>query len=208
MTRDRPRKDRTGKVEGNERLTTMTGALLLVLFIVECVTIVAMRQLFTLHFFLGVALIGPVLLKTGSTLYRFARYYTGSPAYRRKGPPALMMRVLGPLVILTSFSVIGTGIMLGFAKSDFSLWLMLHRTTFALWFVVILIHVHFYIGRLSRAVSSGLLGRVRDQGRQALGGRAARWLLLTASVIAGVILAMLTYHQAGVWLSTHRLPSG
>ena len=40
-------------------------------------------RLLTLHFFLGMLLLGPVCLKVGSTLWRFTRYYTGSAAYVR-----------------------------------------------------------------------------------------------------------------------------
>ena len=32
-----------------------------------------------------------------------------------------------------------------------------------------------------------------------MAGRAARWLLLTASVLAGLLLAVLTIHRAGAW---------
>ena len=65
--------DRTGGAEGNERLTAATGAVLLVLFAVEGFTILSIHQLITLHFFLGMLLIGPVALKAGSVCYRFAR---------------------------------------------------------------------------------------------------------------------------------------
>ena len=85
----------TGGAEGNERLTGLTGMVLLVLFAAEGFTVLAVRQMLTLHFFLGMLLIGPVLLKLCSTIYRFARYYSGDAGYRRKGPPALPMRVLG-----------------------------------------------------------------------------------------------------------------
>jgi hypothetical protein len=46
--------------------------------------------LLTLHVFLGMLLRGPVVVKAGSVLYRFVRYYTGSEPYRRKRPPALL----------------------------------------------------------------------------------------------------------------------
>ena len=59
--------------EGNERLTGLTGAVLLIGFAVEGVTILALHRLLTLHIFLGMLLIGPVALKVGSTCYRFAR---------------------------------------------------------------------------------------------------------------------------------------
>jgi hypothetical protein len=36
------------------------------------------------------------------------------------------------------------------------------------------------------------------QGR-VLGGRAARWLLLTAALLTGLLLAVITVHLAGPW---------
>src|SRR4029077_15662097 len=67
-----------GGPTGNERLTTAAGAVLLVLLAVLGVTIIRIGQLLWLHLFLGMLLIGPVLLKIGSTGYRFARSYSGS----------------------------------------------------------------------------------------------------------------------------------
>jgi len=82
------RRDTTGGADGNERLTAATGAVLLVLFAAEGVTILAVRQLLTLHFFLGMLLIGPVLLKASATIYRFVRYYAGAPdSGARARPP-------------------------------------------------------------------------------------------------------------------------
>ena len=48
-----------------------------------------MGGLVSAHMFIGMVLIPPVLLKLASTGYRFVRYYTGSQAYRAKGPPPL-----------------------------------------------------------------------------------------------------------------------
>jgi len=114
LTKARHRRDRgaTGSVEGNERLTAMSGAVLLVLFAVEGVTILSLRQMLTLHFFVGMLLLGPVVLKIASTAYRFARYYTGAAPYLRKGPPAPLLRLLGPVVALTTGAVLATGIAL------------------------------------------------------------------------------------------------
>src|SRR5580693_2025505 len=78
----------------------MTGAVLLVLFVAECLTLLNIGNLLTLHVFLGMLLLGPVGLKIGSTLWRFTRYYTGSAAYVRKGPPAPLQRVTGAVVIV------------------------------------------------------------------------------------------------------------
>jgi hypothetical protein len=108
------REDLTRRADpaGNERLTAMTGAVLLVLFVAECLTLLNIGNLLTLHVFLGMLLLGPVGLKIGSTLWRFTRYYTGSAAYVRRGPPAPLQRVTGPFVMLTTVAVLGTGIML------------------------------------------------------------------------------------------------
>lgn len=202
-TGGRRRRDTTGGIAGNERLTALTGAVLLVLFAAEGVTILAVRQLLTLHYLIGMLAIGPVLLKAGSTIYRFTRYYTGAPAYRVKGPPAPLLRLLGPLVILTSFAVIGTGVMLGLTGANPSVWLFLHKATFVLWFGVMSVHVLTYVWRLPRLISGDLHGHALGRARQVLAGRSARWLLLTASLLAGLVLALLTYHQAGTWLATH-----
>ncbi len=73
-------------VIGNERLTALAGAVLLVLIVVELVTVPNLRALLSVHVLVGVLLAGPLAVKLGSTGYRFLRYYTGSPAYVRKGP--------------------------------------------------------------------------------------------------------------------------
>jgi hypothetical protein len=203
----RHRADTTGGAEGNERLTALTGAVLLVLFAAEGFTILAVRSMLTLHFFFGMLLIGPVLLKTGSTIYRFSRYYAGAPEYRRRGPPAPLLRLLGPLVMITSVAVIGTGVILGFARSGASVWLFLHKAAFVLWFGAMTIHVLAYVWRLPRLIGNDLASRA-ERGRRVLAGRPARLLLLSASVLSGVLLAVLTVHQASGWLSTHVIVGG
>jgi len=175
-------------VAGNERLTAMTGAVLLVLFAAEGVTILRVHRLLTLHFFLGMLLIGPVALKVASTTYRFVRYYTGSGPYVRKGPPAPLMRLLGPLVIATSLAVLGTGVALAFVGPGRGPWLFLHKATFVLWFGVMTIHVLAYVPRLPGL----LVGTV-------LSGRGTRWLLLAASLAFGLVIAVATLHLSARW---------
>ena len=96
-------------VDGNARLTGAVGALLFVLLFVEGVTILRIRQLIGVHVFVGLLLVPPVLLKTGSTVYRFYRYYTGSGPYVRKGPPHPLLRLAGPFVILLTLILFGSG---------------------------------------------------------------------------------------------------
>ena len=190
-------RERGGGAAGNERLTAMTGAILLVLLAAEGVTILFRQQLLTAHFFIGMLLVGPVLLKMGSTGYRFVRYYTGSGPYLRKGPPALLLRLLGPVVIATSVVVIGSGIALALTGPGpgASLWLVLHKASFILWFGAMSVHVLWYAPQLPRL----LRGPGRDRVRATLAGAGRRWLLLTAALAAGLVTALATYHMAGQW---------
>jgi hypothetical protein len=196
--RTRHRRDTTGGAEGNERLTALTGMVLLVLLVAEGVTILSVHRLLTLHFFLGMLLIGPVVLKACSTIYRFVRYYTGAAEYRSKGPPAPLLRLLGPVILLTSVAVIGTGVMLALTGPS-GMWLFLHKASFVLWFGAMTVHVLAYIWRLPRLARSDLASRTGRRASEVLAGRAARWLLLTASVLTGLLLAVLTIHRAGAW---------
>jgi hypothetical protein len=174
----------------------MTGAVLLVLFAAEGVTILRLHQLLTLHFFLGMLLIGPVALKCASTGYRFIRYYTGSAPYRRKGPPAPVMRMLGPLVMATSLAVLGTGVALAVSGPDSGRWLILHKLSFLAWFAAMTIHVLVYAPRLPRIL---LTGRPSGRAAEVLGGAAVRWLLLAAALAGGLAIAAATLHLAGPW---------
>src|SRR2546430_8437015 len=90
-----------GGVDGNEWLTTATGVLLIVLLAVLGVTIIRIGQLIWLHLFLGLLLVGPVVLKMTSTGYRFMRYYTDSDRYVERGPPMLALRTIAPVVVAT-----------------------------------------------------------------------------------------------------------
>lgn len=196
------RSTRRSGTEGNERLTAITGALLLVLFAAEGVTLLSLRSLLYLHYFVGFLLIGPVCVKIGSTVYRFARYYTGHREYVRKGPPAPLLRVLGPFVILTSVGVIGTGVLLGVAKTPSYLGLpilFLHKGSFVVWVAVMTVHVLAYVWRLPGLVGADLRSSRAYGAANAVGGRGLRWSLTVLGLGAGVIVAVLTAHLSGAW---------
>jgi hypothetical protein len=94
-----------GGVAGNELLTMSIAAFLVVLFALEFLTLLDLRDLLSVHMIAGLILIPPVLLKLGSTGYRFARYYTRSPAYREKGPPFLPLRLMAPVLVASALTI-------------------------------------------------------------------------------------------------------
>jgi hypothetical protein len=190
----RPRAVSDG-VQGNEQLTALTGTVLLVGFALEGLTLLALGRLLTLHMFLGVLLIGPVLLKIGSTGYRFVRYYTRSEGYVRKGPPAPIPRMLGPVVVLTSLAVLGTGVALALTGRAAGPWLFLHKASFLLWFGAMTLHVLTYAWRVPRILQSNH----GDAARHARSG--TRLLLVGVSLGGGLVLALLAMRLATGWTS-------
>jgi len=212
----------SGGATGNERLTAMTGAVLLVLLLVEGLTLLRLGRLLTVHFFVGMMLLGPVALKAGSTIYRFTRYYTGHPEYRRKGPPAPLLRLLGPIIVLLTASIFGSGIMLAIdGPAGRGQWLFIHKASFILWFGAMAIHVLWYAPRLPGLLSreargmgdpadAGYAGMGRHAQRVAatLGGRGTRLALLSASLLAGLVIALLTVHLAGAWQTPFSVGGG
>jgi hypothetical protein len=145
---------------------------LLVLLAAEGVTILQLNSLITVHFFIGMLLLGPVALKAGSVIYRFVRYYTGSAPYRRKGPPAPLLRLLGPFVLLTTVGVFGTGIALAFVGPGKGPWLFLHKGFFVVWFCAMTVHVLWYLPRIPRLLAAEFRGTAIPEGRAPDQGRA------------------------------------
>jgi hypothetical protein len=185
--------------EANARLTAATGALLLLVTAAEGVTILRIRPLLVAHVFLGVLLVPPVLLKVATTTWRAARYYLGSPAYRRKGPPPLVLRLLGPLVVVLTVAVLASGIALLFVPtSDRALMLTAHKATFVLWFGAMTIHV---LGHLLDTASIAPRDYLRRTRRQVRGASSRQWAL-AAALAAGLVLAAVLTPSTTSWLHT------
>jgi len=194
------RATRRDGVAGNARLTAGAAVVLLVLLAAEGVTIPFIGPLVGPHVFIGMLLIPPILLKLGSTGYRFVRYYGGAPAYRHKGPPALALRVLAPGVVLTTLALFGSGVALLLAEPDDSGTLkFLHKASFIAWFGLMTIHV---LGHLIELPGLALPDWRRHGGRDAaLAGAGLRFALLGTALLAGLALALATISLAGPWIS-------
>lgn len=194
-----PAVDARAGVEGNSRLTAVNGMVLVVLLAVEGFTVLSVRQFITLHVYLGVLLVGPVALKCASTCYRFVRYYGGSRPYVEKGPPHIVLRVLGPVVILSSLAVLGTGIGLIFAgPAHREPLLTLHQGSFIVWLVVTSVHV---LGHLLDAGRTTWREVHDPRAAPAVRRRRVRMLAVAASLLVGVGLATALLPSASAWTS-------
>jgi hypothetical protein len=170
-------------VEANARLTGYAGVVLLALLGVESASTLNLRPWIAFHVFVGFALVPPLLLKLGAVGYRFVRYYMGEPRYRAAGPPQLSMRLLGPVLVVLTVVLFGSGIelwlfgyRLGFA------WVPVHHASAYLWFVAIAAHVINYLRQAPILAAADWRDHLR--------GAFTRRSLVVASVVLGLALAL------------------
>jgi hypothetical protein len=186
-----------GGTHGNERLTSITGALLIVLLAVLGITILRIGQLIWLHLFVGLALLGPLAVKMASTGYRFTRYYTGNPAYRTKGPPKRMMRLSAPLVVVSTVLVFLSGVLLLIlGPSARGQYLLLHKASFVVWLAVATLHVLGHLPQLTRSLRAA---RADGELLGSAPGAAGRWLAIVGGLVAGVVLAVALVPDFAPW---------
>ena len=178
---------RSGGVDGNERLTAMVAALLLVLLFLVGLTVPVANAQTRLHVFLGVVVIPPVLLKVASTTWRFIRYYSGNYSYRRKGPPQPLLRLLGPIIVLLTLVMLfsGVGLVIVAPTSMHAQLSQIHHASFFLWFVVTSVHVLAHLKETATYAPRDLLRRTRRHVR----GARRRALVTLMSVGVGVVCA-------------------
>ena len=196
---------RTGGPAGNARLTAWIGFGLLIAFLAELATLLDVTGLISWHIVIGVLLVPPALAKTATTGWRILRYYTGNGAYRQAGPPPLLLRLLGPVVVLTTLAVLGTGLVLIAIGPDATFtplltvagqqisWLTLHQVTFIAWGVVTGLHV------LVRIVPAAGLVLASESRPNRLAGTLARSLTLLATVVVAIVAAVVILRLSGAW---------
>lgn len=187
-----------GGTAGNERLTALTGIVLTVLLAVIGVTLLRLRTLISVHLFVGLLLIPPVLLKIASTGYRFARYYTSNRVYRERGAPPLLLRASAPIVVLSTLGVFSTGVALLFVgPHSAGLLRGLHKASFIVWAAFFALHVLGHLPDLPRALlarsSTGLRYRQYEP------GGIGRGISLAAALVGGIVLAILLIPHFGAW---------
>jgi hypothetical protein len=179
-------RDRLGGPDGNEIVTVTTAAVLIVLLAAEGLTLLDLSGFLSVHMFLGLVLIPPVLLKLGSTGYRMVRYYTHSRPYVEKGPPMLAMRLLAPALAASTLAIFVTGVWLLALGHKSDQMVFLHQLSVIVWVFIFGIHVLVYAPRAFRWLVRGW-GPSRSH---EVPGAGLRGMLVAASLGAGLALAL------------------
>ncbi|HET8811389.1 MAG TPA: hypothetical protein VFM67_02215 [Gaiella sp.] len=173
-----------GGSAGNEQLTAVVAAVLVVLLAVEGTTLLGIQQLLTVHAFVGVLLLPVVGLKLASTGWRIARYYLGGEEYVRRGPPNVVLRTLvAPLVVLSTITLFVSGIALLALGETSGALVALHKASFVVWLGATGVHVLAHVAKLPRMLRARVPGA-----------------LLRVSAVAGAVVV-------GLCLATVTLPA-
>lgn len=175
-------------VEANARLTGTTGLVLIVLLFFEGLTLPFIVRLLSWHIVIGLALIPPLVVKSSSVLYRFVRYYLGDRRYREAGPPHPLLRALGPVVFLSTWLLIASGVALWIEGPSAHLLFRIHQLTFFFWFAVVAVHVVAHVYRATRLGVADALD-AKKEGAVARGAHRRRRVVL-ASLALGLGLGI------------------
>jgi len=187
-----------GGSDGNERLTAMTGVVLIVLLAVIGVTILRKSQLISVHLFVGLLLIGPVALKMASTGYRLVRYYTRNRAYRDKGPPLLALRLIAPAVVISTVAVFASGVVLLFeGPGHRGSWALIHKASFIVWLIFTGLHVLGHLPGLPASLRADSRRHGELSGLSP--GGAGRWIALVGACVGGLVLAIVLISDFAAW---------
>jgi hypothetical protein len=186
---------------GNARLTTVVGVLVLVPVLVELLTIpLGIHSHMSLHVFVGLALIPPVLLKLASTGWRFTRYYTRQRDYLEHGAPQLAMRLLAPLFVVATIVLFSSGVAMGVLHGHaLVIARRLHGPASVVWIVLFGIHALVYLKR-------ALIDSRREvtDAEPPVPGRRWRGYVIAAALAAGLVIGAATVPAQHHWVNLRR----
>jgi hypothetical protein len=186
---------------GNERLTAAVGLLVLAPVAVEVATILfGVHTFMSVHVFVGLALIPAVLLKLGTTGWRFVRYYTRGSAYVEQGPPQMAMRLLAPLFVAATVVLFGSGVAMGILHGRaLQVARNLHGPASVIWLLLLGLHVVVYLKRALSRTAEDL-----PSTRKPMRGSRARAYALATVVAGGLLLGVVTVPTQHHWVDLRR----
>lgn len=174
-----------GGSAGNQQLTSLVAAVLLMLLAIETATLLRLRSLLTVHAFIGMLLIPVVALKLASSGWRMVRYYRQGEEYVRRGPPHLLLRLLvAPVLLLSTVVLFATGVTLLVLGQTNGTVVGLHKASFIVWVGAAAFHILAHALKLPSVL------------RAKIPGAALRVALVTGAFAGGALLAIATLPAA------------
>jgi hypothetical protein len=108
----------------------------------------------------------------------------------------LLLRALGPFVVVSTLVVFASGIvLLELGPADRGLWVGVHKASFILWLGFMGLHVLGHLWELPGSLA-GMSGQSP--------GLAGRWIAIGGALVAGLVIAIALIPQFASW--TAHLP--
>ena len=112
------------------------------------------------------------LRQTGNDWLSVFNYYRGTPPYRRKGAPHPILRITAPLLVLSTISLLGAGIVaLAVGPRHSDTWITIHQGSAIAWATFVAVHLIGHALDTWRLTSAEL----RANPRFPVGGREQPW---------------------------------
>lgn len=184
-------------------MTAVLGAILVVAFAAEAVTVLSVNQLFTWHVFIGLFIVPVVCVKLATTGYRFFNYYKGIPPYRRKGAPHPILRVSAPLLVLSTVLLLAAGIVaLAVGPRHSDTWITIHQGSAIAWATFVVVHV------IGHALETWRLTNAELRANPPLPRRGARTTVVAVGLIVGLLVGIASLGWTDAWKNREKRGDG
>ncbi len=184
----------------NQRLTALTGAIVLALAALALLTGLFFGNVWRVHYFAGYLLLPVALLKIASTSYRALRYYLRSGPYRLVRPPYPLARLSSPALVVSVAVLFVSGVAMWLTHSQADPWGWLHTDAAIAFSAIVLLHLGMYLPEALRAAQ----GDIRPARLATLPRRSRRLAVIGAAVLAGLLLALATIGFSQLPARSHR----
>ena len=194
-------------VERNARLTVDAALVLLILFAIQIATvIIGVRTHLSLHVVIGLILVPPLLIKISAVSWRFLQYYRHNEEYRRRGAPPPLLRLLGPVLVVVTLVLVGTGVAQFLAPNEFNgprgAIYDAHVASFVIWVPLVLTHVVRHAKDVRRLARRDL----RRVTREAVSGATVRQAIVLTGLAVGLALALSLVGHVHTYLNVPLTP--
>ena len=185
----------------NQRLTALTGAVVLPLAVLVLLTGLFFGDLWRAHYFIGYVLLPVALVKMGSTAYRMVRYYLQSGLHRHVRPPYLLARLASPALVVSVVVLFVSGIAMWLTHSQGDPWGWIHTDAAVAFSGIVLLHLGMYLPETLRATQDD----VRPTPPTTSSQRTRRLAVVGAALLAGLLLALATIGLSRFPVRSHRV---
>lgn len=144
-------------VTGTARLAAWIGALLTVAVALQLWTVLSgVGPLRDVHVAVGLSLVVLVVAKLVPVGFRFLQYYRREPRFHAAGAPPLLPRILAPALVLATFVLLSTGVVMVVDPGKTMDVIELHEASYYAFLALVVVHLLLRALPLAKSFASEL----------------------------------------------------